>query len=60
MKKTFLSLFIVGVMLIGGTIQADAKPVTKEERKAAVKYLKHTQKLFKDAVKGLSEKQLKW
>lgn len=60
MKKTFLSLFIIGVMLIGGTIQADAKPVTKEERKAAVKYLKHTQKLFKDAVKGLSEEQLKW
>lgn len=51
---------MIGVMLIGGTIQADAKPVTKEERKAAVKYLKHTQKLLRDAVKGLSDEQLKW
>jgi len=60
MKKTFLSLLFIGVMLIGGTIHADAKPITKEERKAAVKYLKHTQKLLKDAVKGLSDEQLKW
>ncbi|HMT07786.1 MAG TPA: DinB family protein [Pyrinomonadaceae bacterium] len=60
MKKSILSLLVIGIMLIGGTIQADAKPVTKEERKAAIKYLRHTQKLFKDAVKGLSEEQLKW
>ncbi|MEO5859788.1 MAG: DinB family protein [Pyrinomonadaceae bacterium] len=39
---------------------AYAKPVTKEERKAAVEYLKHTQRLFLDSVKGLSEEQLKW
>lgn len=37
-----------------------AKPVTKAEREAGVKYLKHTQKLFLDSVKGLSEEQLKW
>lgn len=60
MKKSILSLLVIGILLIGGTIQADAKPVTKEERKAAIKYLRHTQKLFKDAVKGLSEEQLKW
>lgn len=60
MKKSFLSLLFIGAMLIGGTVQADAKPVTKEERKAAVNYLERTQKLFRDAVKGLSDEQLKW
>lgn len=58
-----VSLFFVGVIavtLVFGSDSASAKPVTKEERKAAVDYLKHTQKLFLDSVKGLSEEQLKW
>ena len=41
-------------------VPASAKPLTKEEREAAVKYLKQTQKQFLDSVKGLSEAQLKW
>lgn len=48
------------MFFVTGVGSVSAKPVTKEERKAAVKYLKHTQKLFRDAVKGLSEEQLKW
>lgn len=61
MKHLILtSLFFGLFVLVAGTATVSAKPITKEERKAAVKYLKHTQKLFKDAVKGLSDEQLKW
>ncbi len=55
-----LFVAIIAFTFVLGSGSAYAKPVTKEERKAAVKYLKHTQKLFSDSVKGLSEEQLKW
>lgn len=55
-----LFIAMIAVALLSSAISVSAKPVTKEERKAAVKYLKHTQKLFLDSVKGLSEEQLKW
>lgn len=58
--KYFVSIFIIAILLIGGGVRADAKPVTKEERKAGINYLKQTQKLFLDSVKGLSENQLRW
>jgi len=54
----FVAIFAVVCFVGAGSV--DAKPVTKEERKAALTYLKHTQKLFLDSVKGLSEEQLKW
>ena len=61
MKHLILTGLVFGLfVLTAGTITVSANTVTKEERKAAVKYLKHTQKLFRDAVKGLSEEQLKW
>lgn len=59
-RITGLFVAIIAVTCVFGTGSAYAKSVTKEERKAAVKYLKHTQKLFLDSVKGLSEEQLKW
>ena len=52
------ALIAVTIVLCGNS--AYAKPVTKEERKAGVEYLKQTQKMFLDSVKGLSEEQLKW
>jgi hypothetical protein len=59
--RNFVFTFLVVALLAGaGVVSISAKPVTKEERKEAVKYLKHTQKLFLDSVKGLSEEQLKW
>ena len=54
----FVAIF--AVVCFVGAVSVGAKPVTKEERKAGVKYLKYTQKLFLDSVKGLSEEQLKW
>ena len=54
----FVAMFAVVCFVGAGSV--DAKPVTKEERKAALTYLKHTQKLFLDSVQGLSEEQLKW
>mgnify|MGYP003382029280 CR=1 FL=1 len=61
MKKSFLLGVVVFVVISTfGAPAVSAKPVTKEERKAAVKYLKHTKKLFLDSIKGLSEEQLKW
>ncbi len=61
MKHLILTSLVFGLLVVvAGTTTVSAKPITKEERKAAVKYLKHTQKLFRDAVKGLSEEQLKW
>lgn len=61
MRKLILTSLIVGLLLIvTGVGSVSAKPVTKEERKAVAKYLKHTKKLFLDSVKGLSEEQLKW
>ncbi len=55
-----LFVVVIAAIFIFGTGSTYAKLVTKEERKAAVKYLRHTQKLFMDSVKGLSEEQLKW
>jgi hypothetical protein len=61
MKHLILTGLVFGLfVLAAGTATVSAKPITKEERKAAVKYLKHTKKLFLDSVKGLSEEQLKW
>lgn len=61
MKRSFVFFVsLIAVVCFVGAGSVDAKPVTKEEREAAVKYLKHTQKLFLDSVKGLSEEQLKW
>lgn len=53
-------IVLIAVSCVFTAGSAVAKPVTKEERKAGVDYLKHTQKLFLDSVKGLSEEQLKW
>jgi DinB superfamily len=59
--RNFVFTCLVAALLAGaGFVSISAKPVTKEERKAAASYLKHTQKLFLDSVKGLSEEQLKW
>jgi hypothetical protein len=58
-SSVFFVAFLAVICYVGAG-SVDAKPVTKEERKAAIKYLKHTQKLFLDSVKGLSEEQLKW
>lgn len=61
MKQLVLSSLFVGLLLfVTGVESALAKPVSKEERKAAIKYLKHTKKLFLDSTKGLSDAQLKW
>lgn len=61
MRSTFFAFFLTAFVVFGAAANsAYAKPLTKEEREAAVKYLKHTQKLFLDSVKGLSEEQLKW
>lgn len=61
MKHIILTSLVVGLLfLFTGAGSVSAKPVTKDERKAAVKYLKHTKKLFLDSIKGLSEEQLKW
>ena len=61
MRKVFgFFVAIFAFVLVFDPSSVCAKPVTKEERKAAVKYLKHTQKLFLESVKGLSEEQLKW
>jgi len=61
MKYSILSFVVLAVLSFAvGVENAAAKPINKEERKAAVKYLKQTQKLFVDSVKGLSEEQLKW
>lgn len=54
---------IYGMIMILALVTAEhinAAPVTKAERKAAIKYLKETQKMFLNAVKGLSEEQMKW
>jgi len=59
-RINFILVASIAVTFLFGVNSAYAKPVTKEERKAAVKYLKHTQKLFLNSVKGLSEEQLKW
>lgn len=59
-KIKALLVGIIAINFVFGSAAVYAKPVTKEERKAGVKYLKHTQKLFLDSVKGLSEEQLKW
>lgn len=59
-RSSVFFVAIFAVVCLVGAVSVDAKPVTKEERKAGVKYLKYTQKLFLDSVKGLSEEQLKW
>lgn len=59
-RSVFLTFGVILLLFIATASSAIAKPVTKEERKAATKYLKHTKKLFLDSVKGLSEEQLKW
>ncbi|NOT46412.1 MAG: hypothetical protein HOP17_01495, partial [Acidobacteria bacterium] len=56
----FASVAIAFIFFGAAASTVSAKPLTKEEREAAVKYLKQTQKLFLDSVKGLSEAQLKW
>lgn len=61
MKNLLLScVAFVFLFLSTGVGNVSAKPVTKEERKAAVEYLGQTRKMFLDSVKGLSEEQLKW
>lgn len=60
MKSLIFTSLVVALVFGVATKSVSAKPVTKEERKAAVKYLKQTQKLFLDSVKGLSDAQLKW
>jgi hypothetical protein len=61
MKSLILAVVALAfVLFAAGSNSVSAKPLTKEEREAAVKYLKQTQKLFLDSVKGLSEEQLKW
>lgn len=55
MKKTLL--FITTCMLLSFTV---ADPITKEERKKAVDFLKETRQGIIDATKGLSEAQLKF
>lgn len=61
MKHFILTSLFVGLLLVvTGVESISAKTVTKEERDAAVKYLKLTKKLFLDSVKGLSDEQLKW
>ena len=56
----FACVALTLVLFAAGANPVSAKPLTKEERDAVVKYLKHTQKLFLDSVKGLSDAQLKW
>lgn len=60
MAKIINLCTIIAAICLVGSSSIFAKPVTNEERKAGVKYLQHTQKLFLDSVKGLSEEQLKW
>lgn len=61
MKFSVLScVFFLLLSLIVKVETAAAKPITKEERKAAVDYLKQTKKLFLESVKGLNDEQLKW
>lgn len=61
MRSFVFVSFVVAFLFFGAAAESvSAKPLTKEEREAAVKYLKQTQKLFLDSVKGLSEEQLKW
>lgn len=61
MKYFVLNCVVVALLLISAGAQVTtAKPVTKEERKAAVEYLDRTKKMFLESVKGLSEEQLKW
>lgn len=61
MKRSFvISIALIAFVIVSATSMVSAKPVTKEERKASVKYLKHTKKLFLDSIKGLSDEQLKW
>ena len=59
-KRSILSIVIFAVLFSIGAATAAAKPVTKDERKAALNYLKTTRKMFLDSIKGLSEEQLKW
>jgi hypothetical protein len=56
----FSRIVFVLLFVSAGLGAVSAKPVTKEERKAAVEYLDRTKKMFMDSVKGLSEQQLKW
>ncbi len=61
MKYTVVSCIVFVLLLLSTGVQnTSAKPITKEERKAAVEYLNRTKKMFLDSVKGLSEEQLKW
>jgi hypothetical protein len=61
MKKIkVLSIFAVIVFTAAGFTTINAAPVTNAERKAAVKYLKNTKKMFLNSVKGLSEAQMNW
>lgn len=61
MKYSIISCIIFALLFLApGVNDVSAKPVTKEERKAAVAYLDRTKKMFMDSVKGLSEEQLKW
>lgn len=60
MRSKILASLGVAVLLFGSASAASAKPLTKEEREAAVKYLRQTQKMLLEAVRGLSEEQLKW
>lgn len=59
-KVTFIGLLFILAVGMGAVQKTLAAPVTKAERKAAIKYLKETRKMFLNSVKGLSEEQLKW
>ncbi|HEY6506073.1 MAG TPA: DinB family protein [Chitinophagaceae bacterium] len=56
MKK--LLLFFVAFVLISFAARVDG--ISKKEKKSAAKFLKQTKKEVEDAVKGLSEAQLKF
>ena len=56
MKK----LLIVSAILLGFSFTTADKGVTKKEKESAAKFLKETEQGVLDAVKGLSENQLKF
>jgi hypothetical protein len=61
MNYLILSRIVFVLLFISAGVGAiSAKPVTKEERKAAVQYLDRTKKMFMESIKGLSEEQLRW
>ena len=54
--KRLLGMIVCSVLLLGASA-ASAGPLTKQERDALIKELKRTEKLLKDATKGLTPAQ---